>query len=69
VTWWLWRRKIDESQEAVLAAEELRDLAQRQQRKAEAFGPRVDAVTSSLGRLRLDDRFGPVIDAILRSGE
>jgi hypothetical protein len=66
---WPWRRKLEQAEEAVRAAERLRDSAQAQQRKAERIAPRVDAVASSLQRLRTDNHIGPLIDAILRGGE
>jgi hypothetical protein len=68
VTWWPWRRKLAESQEAVRAAEQLRDQAEQQQHRAEELTPRVDAITSSLRKLRADNHFGPMIDAALRGG-
>lgn len=69
MTWWLpWRKKVAQADEAVRAAEELRDHAQQQQREVEEIVPRVDAVTSSLRRLRSDNHFGPMIDALLRGG-
>jgi hypothetical protein len=61
VSWRPWRKKLQQSEEAVRAAECLRDAAQRQQERAEALGPRVDAVSTSLRRMRSD----PLIDAIL----
>ena len=66
MTWWPWRKKLAEAQEAVKAAEELRDHAERQQCRAEEIAPRVDAVALSLRKLRSDNHFGPMIDAILR---
>jgi hypothetical protein len=60
---------VEQAQEAVRAAERLRDNAQEQQRRAERIAPRVDAVASSLQRLRSDNHIGPLIDAILRGGE
>lgn len=69
MTWWPWRRKLEKSDEKVRAAEELRDVAQEQQQRAEALTPRVDAVSSSLRRLRADNHVGPMIDALLRGGE
>lgn len=67
--WMPWRKKLEESQEAVRAAERLRDDAETQQRRAELIAPRVDAVSSSLQKLRTDNHFGPLIDAILRGNE
>lgn len=64
--WWPWRRKVQEAQEAVRAAERLRDTAEAQQRRAERIAPRVDAVTASLQRLRAENQLGPMIDAALR---
>jgi hypothetical protein len=69
VTWRPWRRKVEQSQEAVRAAERLRDTAQEQQRHVEKIAPRVDAVSASLQKLRTDNHFGPLIDAILRGNE
>lgn len=69
MTWWPWRRKLEQAQEAVRQAERLRDTAQAQQRQAERIAPRVDAVSASLQKLRTDNHFGPLIDAILRGGE
>ena len=65
---WPWRRRLEQAHEAVRAAEGLRDRAERQQRRAEEIVPRVDAVASSLQKLRTDNHFGPMIDAILRGG-
>lgn len=69
MTRWRWRRKLEEAEQAVQAAERLRDTAREQQRQAEEIAPRVDAVSSSLQKLRRDNHFGPLIDAILRGGE
>jgi len=69
VTWLPWRRKVERAEEAVRVAEELRDHAQRQQRKAEALTPRVNAVTSSLRRLQADNHVSPMIDSLLRGGK
>lgn len=66
---WPWRRELEQAQEAVRQAERLRDSAQEQQRKAERIAPRVDAVASSLQKLRTDNHFGPLIDSILRGSE
>lgn len=68
MTWWPWRRKVERAEEAVRAAEELRDHAQQQQQQAEAMTPRVDRITSSLRRLQADNHVGPMIDALLRGG-
>lgn len=68
MTWW-WRRSLKQAEDKVRAAEELRDNATQQQQRAEAMTPRVDAVSSSLQRLRTDNHFGPLIDAILRGNE
>lgn len=67
--WRPWRKKVQQAEQAVRAAEELRDAAQRQQHRAEALAPRVDAVSASLRRLRADNHVGPMIDALLRGGE
>jgi len=64
-----WRKRLEHAEEAIRAAEELRDRAERQQRRAEEIAPRVDAVATSLRRLRRDNHFGPMIDAILRGNE
>jgi len=69
VKWLLWRRRLERAEEAVRHAESLRDQAEQQQRQAEAIVPRVDAVSSSLRKLRSDNHFGPMIDAILRGNE
>lgn len=69
MTLWPWRKKLEQAEEAVRQAEKLRDTAEAQQRQAERIAPRVDAVTASLQRLRTDNHFGPLIDAILRGGE
>lgn len=69
MTWWRWRRKLEQAEEAVRRAERLRDNAEEQQRRAERIAPRVDAVSASLQRLRTDNHIGPMIDAILRGGE
>ena len=68
MTWWPWRRKLEQSQEAVREAEKLRDHAEQLQQRAEAMRPRVDAASSSLRRLRTDNHFGPLIDNLLRGG-
>lgn len=64
-----WRRKLDLAHRAVCEAEKLRDRAQEQQSRAEEIAPRVAAVSSSLQKLRTDNHFGPLIEAILRGGE
>lgn len=68
MTWLPWRRKVERAEDAVRAAEELRDKAQRQQKAAEALTPKVDRITSSLRRLQADNHVGPMIDALLRGG-
>lgn len=67
--WRPWRKRLEQAQDAVRAAEALRDHAEEQQRQAERIAPRVDAVTSSLRKLRTDNHLGPLIDSILRGGE
>jgi hypothetical protein len=57
---------MEQADEAVRGAERLRDAAQEQRRRAETIAPRVDTVSSSLQKLRTDNHFGPLIDAILR---
>ncbi len=69
MTRWPWRKKLEQAEEAVRAAEELRDRAEHQQRQAEEIAPRVDAVASSLRKLRTDNHFGPMINSILRGSE
>ena len=69
MTWWPWRRKLEEAQEAVRQAERLRERAEEQQRRAERIAPRVEAVSASLQKLRSDNHIGPMIDAILRGSE
>lgn len=67
MTLWLpWRRKVAQANEAVRVAEELRDHAEEQQRVAQEIAPRVDAVASSLRRMRSENRLAPMIDALLR---
>lgn len=68
MTLWRWHRRLAQAEEAVRQAEQLRDNAQEQQRKAEGIAPRVDAVAASLQKLRHDNHFGPMIDAVLRGG-
>lgn len=69
MTWLPWRRKLEQSQEALRTAERLRDHAREQQYRVERIAPRVDAVASSLDKLRTDNHFGPMIDSILRGSE
>lgn len=69
MTWRPWRKRLEDAQEAVRRAEALRDDAQQQQRRVEEIAPRVDAVSSSLQKLRTDNHFGPLIDSILRGSE
>lgn len=70
MTWKLpWRQRVAHAQAAVEAAEVLRRHAVEQQRQAENLVPRVDAVASSLQKLRTDNHFGPLIDSILRGSE
>lgn len=69
MSWRPWHRELERSQEAVRAAEKLRDTAQEQQRQVEKITPRVDAVSASLQKLRTENHFGPLIDSILRGSE
>lgn len=69
MTWLSWRKRLELADEAVRNAETLRDNAEEQQRQAERIAPRVDAVASSLQRLRTDNHFGPLIESILRGNE
>jgi hypothetical protein len=69
VTWLPWRKRLEQADEAVRAAEVLRAEAEEQQRQAERIAPRVAAVSSSLQKLRTDNHFGPLIDSILRGSE
>lgn len=69
MTWQPWRKRVEQAEEAVRHAVVLRDNAEEQQRQAEEIAPRVEAVTSSLQRLRTDNHFGPLIDSILRGSE
>ena len=69
MTFWFWRKRIAEADNAVHAAEERLAHAEQQQRRAEALAPRVDAVTSSLRKLHRDNHFGPMIDKALRGNE
>ncbi len=68
MTRWPWRRELEQSEDAVRAAERLRDRAEEQQRRVERIAPRVDAVAASLQRLRTENHLGPLIDAVLRGG-
>jgi hypothetical protein len=69
VKWWPRRKELEQAHEALQQAERLRDTAQAQQRQVEQIAPRVDAVASSLQKLRTDNHFGPLIDSILRGHE
>jgi hypothetical protein len=69
VTLRLWRRRLEQAEEALRGAERLRDAAQEQQCRAERIAPRVDTVSTSLQKLRTDNHFGPLIDAVLRGSE
>lgn len=69
MSWRPWRRKMEQAQEAVRHAESLRDDAEQQKNRVQAMTPRIDNVTSSLQRLRSDNHFGPLIDAVLRGNE
>jgi hypothetical protein len=69
VTWKPWRKRLEEAEDAVRYAEALRDDAEAQRQQAERIAPRVDAVSSSLQRLRTDNHIGPLIELILRGGE
>lgn len=70
MTWWRpWRRKVEESDDAVHAAEVLRDRAQEQHRRVEAITPRVDAAAASLRQLRTENHFGPMVESILRGAK
>jgi hypothetical protein len=60
---------VEQSGDAVRAAEQLRDRAQEQQRRVEAIAPRVDAATDSLRQLRTENHFGPMIENILRGAK
>lgn len=68
MTWWRWRKELEQAQEGVRQAEKLRDQAEEQQRKVERITPRVDAVAASLQKLRADNHIGPLIDSVLRGG-
>jgi hypothetical protein len=63
---WPWSRDVETADEAVRAAEQLRDRAQDQQARVEANGPRVAAAAERLERLRTENHFGPMIENILR---
>jgi len=70
VTWWKpWRHAVEESREAVRAAERLRDNAEDQNRKVTEQAVRVDAAADSLQRLRQENHFGPMIENILRGSK
>jgi hypothetical protein len=64
--WWMpCRRETRRHDEALLAAEQLRDRAVEQQRRVEAITPRVDAATASLRRIRDEDHLGPMIKNVV----
>lgn len=69
MSWRPWRKKMEQAQEAVRHAESLRDDAEQQKTRVQAMTPRIDSVSSSLQRLRTDNHFGPLIDAVLRGNE
>lgn len=69
MSWRPWRKKIEQAQEAVRHAESLRDDAEQQKTRVQAMTPRIDNVSSSLQKLRTDNHFGPLIDAVLRGNE
>lgn len=69
MSWRPWRKELEKAQDAVRHAESLRDDAEQQKSRAEALAPRIADVTSSLQRLRSDNHFGPLIDAVLRGNE
>jgi hypothetical protein len=60
---------MEQAQEAVRHAESLRDDAEHQRSRVQAMTPRIDNVSSSLQKLRSDNHFGPLIDAVLRGNE
>jgi hypothetical protein len=65
--WWApWRRETRRNDEALRAAEQLRDRAVEQRRRVEAITPRVDAAVTSLRRLRSENHFDPMIENVLR---
>jgi hypothetical protein len=68
---WPWNRSkaLEEADEAVRAAEELRDGAEAQQRRVEALGKHVDATADRLRQLRTDNHFGPLVESILRGNK
>lgn len=69
MSWRPWRKKMEQAQDAVRHAESLRDDAEQQRSRVQAMTPRIDNVSSSLQRLRSDNHFGPLIDAVLRGNE
>jgi hypothetical protein len=67
VRWRLpWRREPHRNDEALRAAEQLRDRAEEQRRRVAEIAPRVDATVTSLRRLRNENHLGPMIENILR---
>jgi hypothetical protein len=60
---------VQRENDAVRAAERLRDRAQEQHRRVEAITPRVDAAADSLRQLRTENHFGPMIENILRGAK
>lgn len=62
--WTFWRRPARRDDEALRAAERLRDRAMEQQRRVEAITPRVDAAAASLRRT--ENSVSPMIENVLR---
>jgi len=71
VSWrWPWRQHVEcEQDDAILRAEQLRDMAQDQNRKVTEQAERVDAAADSLRQLRSENHFGPMIENILRGAK
>lgn len=67
--WWIpWRRQVRRNDEALRAAEQLRDRAVEQRRRVEEIAPRVDAAAASLRRPWAENGLGPMIENVVRGG-
>lgn len=69
MTWLPWRKTVEASDDALRRAEHLRAQAQEQADRTKEMGRRVDAVSSSLERIRTENHIGPLIDSILRGSQ
>jgi predicted GTPase len=67
VRWpWSWRWNPEAEDEALRAAERLRDRAQEQQRRAAEIAPRVDAVVASLREVPVQNGLRSMIENVGR---